>query len=63
MTADELKKWRAKLGLSQLNAASLIGISRRGYQIYEGGSRPVPRTVALAVAAVQFDLPPYGRKK
>jgi transcriptional regulator with XRE-family HTH domain len=63
MTAEELKKWRDKLRLSQIAAAAILGISRRGYQTYENGSRPIPKTVALAVAAVQFDLPPYGRKK
>lgn len=60
MTADELKQWRERLHLSQAAAADLIGCSRRAYQNYEAGKSAIPKSIALAVSAVLFNLPPYG---
>lgn len=62
MTPDELIKWRKKNRLSQQKAADLIGCSRRGLQQWEKGVNPIPKPISLAVAALQFDLPPYGKK-
>lgn len=62
MTAAELLKWRQRLGISQIKAAELIGCSRRGYQMWESGKSDIPKSIALAIAAIQFDLPPYGKK-
>lgn len=61
MNAKELIAWRKKRKLSQAKAAALIGCSRRGLQLWESGVNPIPKTVALAIAALNFDLPPYGR--
>lgn len=63
MTAKELRNWRLRLRLSQARAAEILGCSRRAIQNWEKGSNKIPKTVALAIAAVQFDLPPYGRNK
>lgn len=66
MTPQQLKDWRASLGLSQRKAASSLGISERMYIYYEKGRRedgraaPIPRTVALACAAVSQGLEPAG---
>lgn len=62
MTAEELIEWRKRLKLSQAKAAELLGCSRRGLQQWETGKHKIPKTVALAVAAVSFNLPPYGKK-
>lgn len=64
MTADELRTWRQRLGLSKAGAAEALGISYSMYRYYEAGQRDgkaveIPRTVALACAAVAFDLPPW----
>lgn len=64
MTPDNIKSWRARLGLSQRKAADAIGVGERMYIYYEQGQREggraveIPRTVALACAAVAYGLPP-----
>ena len=60
MTPNELLKWRLDNELSQEEAAKLIGCSRRGYQNWEEGKSKIPRYVALAIAAIQVGLAPYG---
>jgi len=62
MTPKELIDWRTRHGLSQAKAAEMLGCSRRGIQLWEKGDGTIPQTIALAIAAVQFNLPPYGRK-
>jgi len=62
MTAKELAAWRKRLGLSQAAAAELIGCSRRGFQMWESGKNAIPKNIALAIAAIQFNLPPYGKR-
>jgi transcriptional regulator with XRE-family HTH domain len=48
MKNTALKAWRARLGLSQTEAAKALGLSIRGYQNYESGERAIPHPVALA---------------
>lgn len=62
MNSKELRDWRKQHKLSQAAAARLIGCSRRGLQQWEKGVNPIPKNIALAIAAVQFGLPPYGKK-
>ena len=62
MEAEELIEWRKRLNLTQTKAAELIGCSRRGLQKWEKGESPIPKNIALAVAAISFNLPPYGKK-
>lgn len=62
MNPKELIEWRKKNGFSQKKAAELIGCSRRGIQMWEAGNNPIPKHIALAIAAVQFGLPPFGKK-
>lgn len=57
MTASDLKTWRHRLGLSQKAAAEAIGVSLRMYQYYESGEMVIPKTVALACAAVAAEPP------
>ena len=63
MTPKELIDWRTRLGITQTRAAELLGCSRRAIQLWEAGKNDIPKNIALAVAAVQFGLPPYGKKK
>jgi transcriptional regulator with XRE-family HTH domain len=62
MTPEELRDWRKTLRLSQAKAAGILGCSRRTIQNYEAGARKIPRSIALAISAIQFKLPPYGTK-
>lgn len=60
MTADEYKRALARLGLSQVGAAPVFGISRRTAQQYaaDGPSEPIAIIVRLLLA-----LPPEKREK
>lgn len=60
MTPDELIAWRKKNRLPQTKTARILGCPRHGIRNWETGKNPVPKTIALAIAAVQFGLPPYG---
>ena len=60
MTPAQFTEWRGRMGLSKTAAAEALGISRNMPQRYETGAAPIPRYVALACAAVSFNLPPYG---
>src|SRR5579883_707139 len=44
----DFKKWRKKLGLNQVVAGELLGLSRGAVQYWESDLRPVPRAVELA---------------
>ena len=48
----DLREWRARLGLTQIEAAQILGRARRQVQEYEAGTQTVPRVVALAMIAV-----------
>ncbi len=57
MEPGDFKKWRKSLGLSQKDAAHLLGLKRRMIQYYEKGERDgekvsIPRAVRLACYAV-----------
>ncbi|CAO3447879.1 hypothetical protein [Azospirillum argentinense] len=60
MTPDDFKQWRASLKLTQQEAADAIGITKRSVQLYEAGTQPVSRTIALACAAISAGLKPIG---
>lgn len=60
MTPAQLRAWRARLSLSQREAAAALGLSMRGYQNYESGEHAIPKPVALACAAVALGLSDYG---
>lgn len=44
----DFKKWRKKLGINQVVAGELLGLSRGAVQYWESDLRPVPRAVELA---------------
>jgi DNA-binding XRE family transcriptional regulator len=44
----DFKKWRKKLGLNQVVAGEMLGLSRGAVQYWESDIRPVPRAVELA---------------
>lgn len=66
MTPNQLRHWRKALKLTQPVAAARLGIGTRTLASYEAGKwadgRPaeIPRTVALACAAIHHGLLPWG---
>jgi hypothetical protein len=65
MTPESLKAWRQRMRWSKTVAASELGLSTFGYFAYETGKpmkgnkpRPIPKTVALACAAITHRIPP-----
>jgi len=69
MTPDDFKAWRKAMGWNQTEAAEALGLSLGTIGNYERGSRredgrpaPVPRTVALACAAVAAGLRPWRQR-
>jgi transcriptional regulator with XRE-family HTH domain len=71
MKPESLKAWRKRHKWTQARAARELGISENGYMAYEKGSSRrrvagelanvnirIPKTVALACAALNYGLPP-----
>ena len=48
MDVWEFKKWRKKIGYTQVEAGEKLGLSRAAVQLWENEIRPVPLTVELA---------------
>lgn len=55
-----VRRWRSNFGLSRAAAAKRLGISPRMLAYYGSGKRPVPRTVELAVQALDAGLSPVS---
>ena len=60
MTAADFIALHQQLGISRAALCRLIGIAPNSGTAYAMGRKPIPLTVALACAAVAFNLPPYG---
>lgn len=67
MNPEQLLAWRTDMKLNQRDAASGLGLSLKGYQELERGSRfgteqpvTIDRRTALACAAIRFGLDPEG---
>ena len=59
----DFKKWRKKLGINQVAAGEMLGLSRGAIQYWENDRRPVPRAVELACQELLRrwkQLPEYG---
>jgi len=69
MNKENFKTWRKKMGFTQQQAADALGLFRNTITNYERGARAedgraviIPRTVALACAAVEAGLKPVGEE-
>jgi len=65
MESSDFRKWRKTLGLSQKDAAHLLGLKRRMIQYYEKGERDgekvkIPRSVRLACYAISQGIEDYN---
>lgn len=67
MTPEQFKNWRKEMGFTQKQAADELGLSKATVENYDKGLRredgrqvTIPRTVALACAALKHHLAPCG---
>jgi DNA-binding XRE family transcriptional regulator len=56
ITAEAFRRWRERRAYTLDTAAQALGLSRRTVAYYDRGVRPIPRTVALAVKALDLGL-------
>jgi len=61
MNANDLLELRKRFSWSQGEAAEKLGCSKRSIFNWENGISPIPKTIALAAAAVCKNLRPYGK--
>ncbi len=59
MTCDQFLAWRKRLRFTQAKAALLLGLSKSTIERYESGFLEIPRSVALACAAIALGLTDY----
>lgn len=64
MEPSDFRKWRKTQGLSQKDAAQILGLKRRMIQYYEKGERDgekvkIPRAVRLACYAIAEGIADY----
>lgn len=52
MSNADFAEWRKSLGMTQVDTAKALGVSRRYVQAMESGTRPIPRYIMLACAAL-----------
>ena len=55
-TPTKMKQWRTRLGITQVKAAELLGVSERMYIRYETNENNITKTIALLAAYVERDL-------
>ncbi|WP_454813791.1 helix-turn-helix domain-containing protein [Labrys neptuniae] len=67
MDPEQFKAWRRHMGFSQIEAARALGISKGSVELYEAGKRrddgrpvEIPKTVALACAAIALGITEYA---
>jgi len=60
MTPADWHRVKDQQGLTWQQLAAAVGLSQTHLAEYRAGTRPTPRKVALAVAAIAFGLPEYG---
>mgnify|MGYP003121228528 FL=1 len=55
-TSTKMKQWRKRLGITQVKAAELLGVSERMYIRYETNENNITKTIALLAAYVERDF-------
>lgn len=58
MSAEDFRRWRSTLRLSDAAAAAVLGVSRTTVARYN--REGAPRHIGLACTAIAMGLPPWG---
>lgn len=53
MTPNRIRSWRLRLGLTQADAAALIGVSPAGWRKWEAADRGIPPPVERLLRLVE----------
>jgi DNA-binding XRE family transcriptional regulator len=61
MSAEAFRRWREKRAYTLDDAAKALGLSRRMVAYYDHGDKAIPRVVALAAIAFEYDPNPQIR--
>ena len=61
MTGQELKEWRRKRGLTQMDLARRLGVIRLTVARWETGTRAIPSFLPLALEALENRMAKGGR--
>ena len=56
MTRGELRSWRLEHNITQAEAAAMVGRSRRGWQQWEAGERPLPPDLPIYIEHINRRL-------
>lgn len=60
MTGEDMMRWRKTLKIKRSEASRILGMSPHTIKNYEECGVKVPLYVALACAAILYNVPPYG---
>ncbi len=52
-TPRMMRKWRAELGYSQAQAASVLGVTKNAVYRYEAGTRKISKSIALLASHIE----------
>jgi transcriptional regulator with XRE-family HTH domain len=61
MTGQELKEWRRKRGLTQMDLARRLGVIRLTVARWETGTRAIPSFLQLALEALENRMQKGGK--
>jgi transcriptional regulator with XRE-family HTH domain len=61
MTGQELKEWRRKRGLTQMDLARRLGVIRLTVARWETGTRAIPSFLPLALEALENHMKEEGK--
>jgi len=62
ISPDVIKMWRERMGYEPQDAIDALGVSASELLDWEQGHRPIPKHIALAMAALAMDLSPFGHQ-
>jgi hypothetical protein len=63
MTPEDYRDAKARLGLSNRQMATKLGLSRNAANAYANGTSRIPLYIGLACAALLVGLPPHTRAR
>jgi transcriptional regulator with XRE-family HTH domain len=59
---SEVRLWRQRHGLTQVQSAGIVGVNERTWRRWENGERGIPKMLALVINTKPFpkEVPHHG---